>query len=174
MQKDTVIFEANHDRRSTVEDFLLREWFESAYSDEDIINLQETVYAPAVVAQKICDPEHPSKAWIALHEGKAAGRISTNDVSGGVIVKEEFRGQGIGAALTEERNNYLRSIGENQTTVQVEVNNAASLAMHMKLGYEFTQASSDLIALNAQSGTAIHDIRDISGHPAIIEMTKPL
>lgn len=122
---------------------------------------------PAHIADTIIatsfDPESKSRCWLAItDDGKAVGIITTRDLGGGVAVLDNYQGRGIGKALVSVREEFFRdSLDQTESRVPLRADNAKSIALHTSLGYQFDQASKDLLKTNPPGHT-------------ILQMTKSL
>ena len=96
------------------------------------------------------NPDDVDCGWLAFYNDQPAGIINTpQGLGGGVFVSKEFEGQGIAKALISERESYFQNdLKLSRVERPVRADNEASIGLHKKLGYEFTEASQNLLKEN--------------------------
>lgn len=106
------------------------------------------------------DPRHPAReaerlvatsfevkpqgmGWLAIDaQGVAAGIITTKEgFNGGIYVDENHRRMGIAESLVLAREEFMRERGDTQAQAHIRADNAPSIRLHSKLGYEFDEKS---------------------------------
>lgn len=106
------------------------------------------------------DPRHPAReaerlvatsfeqkpqgtGWLAIDaQGVAAGIITTKEgFNGGIYVDENHRRMGIAEGLVLAREDFMRERGDTQAQAHIRADNAPSIRLHQKLGYEFDEKS---------------------------------
>ncbi len=120
------------------------------------------------------DPQSKTRCWLAISNGRAAGIITTHDLSGGVYVDDDFRGMGIGSTLASARNDFYKQIGKTEAKASILASNTKSINMHQKLGYRFNEASQQLIDKATKKGIDPATLKDDCGNVPVLTMTKSL
>jgi GNAT superfamily N-acetyltransferase len=121
---------------------------------------------PAHIADTIIatsfDPESKSRCWLAIADDKPVGIITTRDLGGGVSVLDDYQGRGIGKALVSAREEFFRdSLDQTESRVPLRADNAKSIALHTSLGYQFDQASKDLLKTNPPGHTVVQMVKTL-------------
>jgi ribosomal-protein-alanine N-acetyltransferase len=98
--------------------------------------------SPAMLQAAMKQADHLS---VVVSEGRVVGYQLTTASQGTahlarLAVIPEAQGQGIGAALVAETVEHYRRRGGREITVNTQHNNATSLAVYRRLGFEFTGA----------------------------------
>lgn len=89
------------------------------------------------------DPGSKGMGWLAIaRDGRAAGIITTKEgFNGGIYVDENYRRIGIAEGLVLAREDFMREHGATEAQAHIRADNAASIRLHRKLGYEFDENS---------------------------------